>query len=142
MKIFIFLLIALPCFGTKIYAQKISDTTQPKVYKIAVLAPLYLDSVFTDNKVRDDRGVPKFILPALEFTQGAQIAFDSLTLNNERIEAFIYDTKSFTEPLARLIQNKKLDNINLIIGSVRDMDFKQLADFSLSKNIPFVSATL
>ncbi|MEO6453039.1 MAG: hypothetical protein ABIN97_03150, partial [Ginsengibacter sp.] len=113
----------------------------PRVYRIAVFAPLYLDSVFTDNKLRNDKSIPKFIVPALEFVQGAQIAFDNLTLNNERIEAFIFDTKSFTEPLTQLIQNKKLDSINLIIGSVRDIDLKQLSDFSAARNIPFISAT-
>ncbi len=136
------LLIALFCLcSQKLFAQNIIDTAKPKVYKIAVFAPLYLDSVFTDNKLRNDKSVPKFIVPALEFVQGAQIALDSLTLNNEHVEAFIYDTKSFTEPLTQLIQNKRLDSINLIIGSVRDMDFKQLADYSLYKNIPFISAT-
>jgi hypothetical protein len=117
------------------------DTANSKVYKIAVFAPLYLDSVFTDNKLRYERSLPKFIMPAVEFVQGAKIAFDSMPLNNKRVEAFIYDTKSFTEPLKRLIQNKKLDSIDLIIGSVKDVDFKLLSEFSSTKNIPFVSAT-
>ena len=34
-----------------------------------------------------------------------------------------------------------LDSLDLIIGSVKDTDLKQLADFSLKKNIPFISAT-
>lgn len=121
--------------------QKTLDTANLKVYKVAIFAPLYLDSVFTYNKLRYDRSLPKFIMPAVEFVQGAQIAFDSLPLNNQRVEAFIYDTKSFTEPLASLIKNKKLDSIDLIIGSVKDVDFKLLANFSSSKNIPFISAT-
>lgn len=141
-KFFFCLLMCVLCLGNKkIHAQEIADTAAPKVYKIAVFAPLYLDSVFTGYELRNRKAIPKLIVPALEFVQGAQIAFDSLTLDNERVEAFIYDTKSFTEPLPQLIKNKKLDSINLIIGSVRDMDFKQLADFSLTKNIPFISAT-
>lgn len=121
--------------------QNTIDTTNLKVYKVAVFAPLYLDSVFTDGRLRSERSIPKFIMPAVEFVQGAQIAFDTLPLNNNRIEAFIYDTKSFTEPLTQLIKSKKLDSIDLIIGSVKEPDFRQLADFSLSKNIPFISAT-
>ena len=117
------------------------DTANVKMYKVAVFAPLYLDSVFTNNKLRSERFIPKFIMPAVEFVQGAQIAFDTLQLNNEQIEVFIYDTKSFTEPLTQLIKNKKLDSINLVIGAVKEPDFKLLADFSLSKSIPFISAT-
>ncbi|MDQ6756508.1 MAG: ABC transporter substrate-binding protein, partial [Bacteroidota bacterium] len=79
--------------------------------------------------------------PALEFVQGAQIAFDTLTLYNQQVEAFIYDTKSYLQPTSWLIQNKLLDSLDLMIGSVKDVDFKQLADFSAKKNIPFISAT-
>jgi hypothetical protein len=123
------------------HASQYTDTANSKVYKVAVFAPLYLDSVFTDNQLRSERSLPKFIMPAVEFVQGTQIAFDTLPVNNQRVEAFIYDTKSFSEPLTRLIQNKKLDSLDLIIGSVRDADFKMLSDFSSSNNIPFISAT-
>ena len=51
------------------------------------------------NELRNDKSIPKFIMPAVEFVQGAQIAFDTLALNNESVEAFIYDTKSYTKPL-------------------------------------------
>ncbi len=117
------------------------DTVKAKVYKVAVFAPLYLDSVFTLQKLRNDKLIPKFIMPAIEFVQGAQIAFDTFTLNNERVEAFIYDTKSYSQSLHFLIKNKLLDSLDLMIGSVKDVDFKQLADFALQKQIPFLSAT-
>lgn len=81
-------------------------------------------------------------MPAVDFVQGAQIAFDTLNLfDNEKVEAYIYDTKSYSQPIPWLIRNRMLDSFNLIIGSVREPDFKQLADFSLQKNIPFISAT-
>ena len=37
-------------------------------------------------------------MPAVDFVQGAEIAFDTFSLYNENVEAFIYDTKSFTQP--------------------------------------------
>ncbi|MEO5647066.1 MAG: hypothetical protein ABIQ56_01820, partial [Chitinophagaceae bacterium] len=40
-----------------------------------------------------------------------------------------------------LIKNNKLDSINLIIGSVKDADFKLLSDYAEKKDVPFVSAT-
>jgi hypothetical protein len=110
-------------------------------YRVAIFAPLYLDSVFSNNTFRYTQGVPKFIAPSVEFIQGAQIALDSMKMGKENIEAFIYDSKSYTKNISYLINNKKLDSLDLIIGSVRDMDYKQLADFALLKNIPFISAT-
>jgi hypothetical protein len=117
------------------------DTSTQKVYKIAVFAPLYLDSVFTENKLRSETSLPKFIMPSVEFVQGAEIAFDSLATTGQRIEAFIYDSKSYKEPLLPLLHSSKLDSFDLIIGAVKDVDYKVLADFAESRSIPFISAT-
>jgi hypothetical protein len=119
-----------------------NDTATPsKTYHIAIFAPLYLDSVFTNGQLISDNSIPKFIMPAVEFTQGARIALDTLDLHGQSADATIYDSKSYTQSISWLIKYKKLDNIDLIIGSVKDPDYRQLADFALQKNIPFVSAT-
>lgn len=123
-----------------LFAQGNYNTPQ-KTYRVGIFAPLYLDSVFDNSQLRTEKTIPKFIMPAVDFVQGAQIAFDSLSLLNEKVEAFIYDTKSFYQPLQWLIQNRMLDSLDMLIGSVRDADFKELSDFSEKKNIPFISAT-
>ncbi len=110
-------------------------------YKVGVFAPLYLDSVFTNNNFRYKQGIPRFIMPALDFVQGAQVALDSMQAGNENIEASIYDSKAYVQNIPWLIQNKKLDSLDLIIGSLKDAEFKQLADFAMQKKIPFISAT-
>jgi Periplasmic binding protein len=110
-------------------------------YRVGIFAPLYLDSVFSNNTFRYKQGLPKFMVPAIEFVQGAEIALDSMKPGNENIEATIYDSKSYTKNISYLINAKQLDNLDLIIGSVKDADYKQLADFALLKNIPFISAT-
>ena len=120
-----------------------NDTTKHlPTYKVGIFAPLYLDSVFNNNTFRYSKAVPRFIMPAVDFIQGAQIAFDSIPAGNENIEAFIFDSKAYKENIAWLIQNKKLDSLNLIIGNVKDIEYKQLSEFTLQKKIPFVSATL
>ena len=111
------------------------------VYKIGIFAPLYLDSVFTKNTCKYTQSIPQFISPAVEFVQGALIALDSLQAGEDFIDASIYDTKSFTEKIPTLIRNKKLDSLQLIIGSVKDEEYLQLANFALQKNIPFISVT-
>lgn len=121
-------------------AQDSTIKTQP-IYKIGIFAPLYLDSVFNDHTYKYKRNVPRFIMPAVDFVQGALIALDSLRYGDDFISASIYDTKSYKEKVPDLIRNKKLDSLNLIIGSVKDEEYLQLAEFALQKNIPFISAT-
>jgi len=116
-------------------------THQTKIYRVAIFAPMYLDSVFINSELSSYKSIPKFIMPAVEFIQGARIALDTLSLNGKHAEAFLYDSKSFTQPIPWLIKYKKLDSIDLIIGSVKEPDYHELASFALQKNIPFVSAT-
>ena len=140
MKYFIgFFAILLLC-GNTLNAQTDSAKKLPD-YRVGIFAPMYLDSVFSNNSLRYKETVPKFIMPAIDFVQGAVIALDSMKMGKENVKAFIYDTKSYTQNIAALIKNKKIDSLDLIIGSVRDADYKQLADLALQKNIPFISAT-
>lgn len=121
-----------------IYAQA---ATLQKTYRVAIFAPLYLDSAFTGYKLRSEKTLPNFSMGGVDFVQGAEIAFDTLSVSNHRVEAYIYDSKSFTKPVRWLIQNKKLDNIDLIIGSAKDAEYYLLAQFAAQRKIPFVSAT-
>ncbi|MBL0357010.1 MAG: ABC transporter substrate-binding protein [Chitinophagaceae bacterium] len=122
-------------------AQQADSFPKLKTYRVGIFAPLYLDSVFSAaGNFRYTQGMPKFITPAVDFINGIQIGLDSLKLDNANIEAYIYDTKSYTTPLQNLIKSKKLDSLDLILGPVRDQEYRQLADFALAKNIPFISA--
>lgn len=135
-----FVLLIFSFCSADLYAQ--ADTVkQAPHYKVGIFAPLYLDSVFTKNTFRYRQSIPRFIAPSVDFINGAQLALDSLGAGNDYIDAAIYDTKSFTETVADLIRKKKLDSLQLIIGSVKDAEYLQLADFALQKNIPFISVT-
>ena len=124
-----------------VFAQQ-SPIGSVKTYRVGIFAPLYLDSVFTtEGKFRNNQELPRFIKPAVDFVNGAQIALDSLVITNQMVNAYIYDTKSNNASVEQLIKLKKIDSLDLIIGSVKDLEFKQLASFALSKNIPFISAT-
>lgn len=140
MKKYIFSFIVLFLFvgAQSVYAQA---ATLQKTYRVAVFAPLYLDSAFTGYKLRSEKTLPNFSMGGIDFIQGAEIAFDTLSIKNHRVEAYIYDSKSFTQPIRWLIQNKKLDSIDLIIGSVKEPEYNLLAQFALQRKIPFVSAT-
>ncbi len=134
------LLVTAISSATDCYAQTDSVKKAP-VYKVGIFAPLYLDSVFTKSTFRYKQTVPRFIMPAVDFVQGALIALDSLQAGDDFIDASVYDTKSYLEKVPDLIRNKKLDSLQLIIGSVKDEEYFQLAEFALQRNIPFISAT-
>ena len=118
-----------------------SRLTHQRIFKIGVFAPLYLDSVFENYQFKFDKAIPKFIMPGVEFVQGAQIAFDSMTLYNDRVDAYIYDTRSYLQPIPWLIKYNIIDSLDLIIGSVKDVDYKELSDFAEKRKIPFISVT-
>lgn len=116
--------------------------TPVRTYKVGIFAPLYLDSIFSNNGTyKYGKEVPKFAQPGLDFVQGAEVALDSMLLWEENVDAYIYDCKSYTKTIPALIKQKRLDSLDLIIGSVKDAEYRQLADFALQKNIPFISAT-
>ena len=142
--IFPFALISFIALLSALSVTAQTDTTKSVAvvpsYKVGIFAPLYLDSVFTDKEFRYKQGVPRFIMPAVDFVQGAQVALDSMQ-GNENIEASIFDSKAYTQNIPWLIQNKKLDSLDLIIGNVKDAEYRQLADFAMQKKIPFISAT-
>lgn len=137
----IFVIISLATFSCgSAHAQ--GDSTKPlKTYNVGIFAPLYLDSVFNGNNYRYSKSFPKFILPGLDFVQGAQIALDSMEIFQGNIDASFYDTRSALQSLPSLINTNMLDSLDMIIGSVKDSDYVQLANFALQKNIPFISAT-
>ena len=129
-------------FCTKVKATTNDSIPAIKTYHIGIFAPLYLDSVFsTAGNFRYKQAMPKFIMPATDFVNGALIALDSLKIEGVKIVATVYDTKSFTQPMPALIRNKKLEKLDLIIGSVKDQDYKYLADEALLRKIPFISST-
>ena len=112
-----------------------------KTYRVGIFSALYLDSVFTNNEYNYGKKFPKFTQQGLDFVQGAEIALDSLPLPNGNVIATVFDSKASLNNIPWLINNHKLDSLDLIIGSVKDIDFLDLAKFAKQKNIPFISAT-
>ncbi len=133
-------LLAVLVYSTAVHAQTDSVKNFP-TYRVGIFAPMFLDSVFANGNFKYKDGIPKFIMPAVDFVQGALTAFDSMKVGRENVKAFVYDTRSYKQNIPTLIKNKKLDSLDLIIGSVRDADYKQLAEFALQNHTPFISVT-
>ena len=125
------------------FAQNTDSTLVPNnypTYRIAIFAPLYLDSAFTNGNYKYGKNFPKISQHGLDFMQGAQIALDSMKIFNSNIEAEFFDSKSDVNSVQSLIGSNILDSFHLIIGAVKEDNFKDLANLALKKNIPFISA--
>lgn len=117
------------------------DTSRP--IKIAVFSPIYLDSSFNGTNFKlDAASLPKATLPGLEFYNGIMMAVDSLQSEKANVEVLFFDSKSTTEPMAKLLSGSVWDSVSLIIVSFNSRtDIKPLADFAASKSIPLISST-
>ena len=114
--------------------------------RIAVFAPIFLDSAFNGNTFKIwENSLPKNMLPGLEFFNGIQMAIDSLQkegINNLIVD--IYDYKSKGNSLLEIVKNtkNKLSTSTIIIASFNKYtDIKILADFANKNKIPLISAS-
>lgn len=115
----------------------------PKVYKVALLTPLYIDQVTGDTafSVTSQTPLPAGALAGLEFYEGALLAQDSLRQDGIPVQLQVYDTKSATHPLTLLIGSGKLDSADLLLGAVSGSELTELGQFARQHRIHFVSAT-
>lgn len=131
----IFFLLSAAC----VHAQ----TAVARPIKVAVFAPVYLDSVFSGNdyKLSKTATLPRYILPGLDFYDGVMLAIDSLNKEKAQVEVLFYDTKSETG-LAQQLSDTSMQDVALIIASFSNKEeIRPVADFALSKKILLLSAT-
>jgi ABC-type branched-subunit amino acid transport system substrate-binding protein len=117
---------------------------QPKVWKVAVFAPVYLDSAYTqDGNYRlGNQILPRYMMPGLDFYNGIMLAVDSLNAEKMPIEVVFYDSKSMKGSTQNVILDSSLAEVSLIIASFNNRnEIKPLADFALEHEIPLISAT-
>ncbi|WP_276501177.1 ABC transporter substrate-binding protein [Terrimonas pollutisoli] len=113
-------------------------------YKIAIFAPLYLDSAFDGvNNYKYAKNVfPKFINSGLEFYEGARLALDSLNKEGAELEVYVYDTRSATEKFEEQLMKPELNDVSLIIAHCSNNEVRLLAETALKKKIPVINTTV
>jgi len=129
----------LPFFALQAQTQTINNGTA----KIALFLPLYLNEAFLGGAYQlEKNALPQNILQGLEFYNGAMLAIDSLSQEDNQLQVNIYDTKQPAEELKKLFAGSELNNAGLIIASFTSAgEVKMFADQALAKNIPLISAT-
>jgi hypothetical protein len=125
-----------------VLAQPFVQAQSTRRHKIALFAPLYLDSVFNAGTYRYGKEFPKFINPGLEFYQGAQMALDSLQRAGAPLEVFVYDSRAKKTAFTDILNNPALTGLEMIIASANNVEVRTMAGIALQKKIPFISATL
>jgi ABC-type branched-subunit amino acid transport system substrate-binding protein len=120
----------------------INGNAQAPVVKVAVFAPIYIDSAFSDNNYKLGNTISKNILPGLDFYNGAMMAIDSLNAEGVKAEVFFYDTKSTTETIQQILDKPELAGLSLIIAFFNNRnEIKSLSDFAALNRIPLISET-
>lgn len=109
--------------------------------KIAVFAPLYLDSAFDkQNNYRYDKNFPKFIIPGLEFYEGVKLALDSLNKEGIELEVFVFDTRSSKKSVLEQLQ--QMDSVNMIIAFCTAHENYLFAGEAMIRKIPYINPNL
>ena len=126
------------------FASQAQNDSANLKHKIAIFAPLYLDSAFNatlEYKYAKDV-FPKFINSGLEFYEGAQLALDSLNREGSPLEIFIYDTRSATETLEQQLAKTELAGVELIIAHCSNNEVRMLAETAAKRKIPIINTTV
>lgn len=142
-KLFLSVLVVLTATGCAM-AQNDSLPPLPARHKIAIFAPLYLDSAFgaTDEYRYEKNIFPKFINPGLEFYEGAQLALDSMAKEGKQLEVFVFDTRSAKETLEEQLNKPEIGDVELIIAHCSGNEVWAFADAGLKRNIPVINTTI
>lgn len=135
------ILAVLCCWFGSLHAQ--DNIPKPVKLRVAVLAPLYIDSAFNGYTYKLATGVmPRYLIPGLEFYNGVMLAVDSLNKEKAPLEVWVYDTKKAGTNIVSIVKELEYLNFSLIIASVNNAaEQKVISEFSFNKNIPVISAT-
>ncbi|MCP3659904.1 MAG: amino acid ABC transporter substrate-binding protein [Bacteroidetes bacterium] len=99
-----------------------------KSYNIAVMLPFFCDSILKKGNT--------FVL---NLYKGINLALENLRNQGLKINLYCYDTKKNTEIVNKLLQQKELETMNLIIGPLYPNTVNIVADFAKEKRINMVN---
>lgn len=124
------------------FCAKAQDTGR-QTPRVAILAPLYLDSAFKGDAYKlGNTSIPKYFLPGLDFYNGVMLAADSLQKEHQSLNVTVYDTKKAGETINSLLAGMEQQHYQLVIAAIsNNAEQKALSEFAFKNNVPVLSAT-
>ena len=112
-----------------------------RVFKVALMIPLSLEDADSLNYEQFFMKPQPFFKPFrfIQFYEGALIALDSLAKQGVNVEFFVYDVDKNITKTIKVLQQKELRTMDLIIGPFFNNSFNQVALFAGNFNIPVVN---
>lgn len=121
----------------------IGSFAQVSKHRIAIFAPLFLDSAFdTNNNYRYGLNFPKYINPGIEFYEGVQLALDTLAKENQPLEVFVFDTRSAAKNIQQQLAEAGKDSVQMIIACNAVHEIQPFAYAAQKMKIPFINVNL
>ena len=115
-----------------------------KPFRVAVFAPLFLDSAFDGNTYTiSSKSIPAFIVPGLDFFNGISLAIDSLEKEKDKIslQVQIIDVRSAGQNFKKLLETGDI-HADLFIASFQGRyEMGLLANYAWANKIPLISST-
>ena len=100
-------------------------------YKVVIMLPFMVGDRSGGNEAKATR--------AVEFYEGAQMAFDSLRRENVPLSISVFDTQDSDSVIQMLLLREEVRTADLIIGPMSNSELRTVSDFAAANKIPMVS---
>ena len=131
----------VPDKPVEVDCRKIFKPDTQRVFKVALMIPFYLEELeeldqdqFLQNE-QENFNPFRFIT----FYEGALIAIDSLKKQGMNVELHVYDVDQSITKTAKVLKDRNLRHMDLIIGPFFSRNFDQVALFAGNFGIPIVN---
>jgi hypothetical protein len=140
-RIFWMLLLTSILFTQVLTAQK---NASKNPVRIGLLLPLLLDSAFDQkNNIKfAPKSFPKYLLPGLEFYEGAMLALDSLNKNKMPVQLVVIDTRAANHSIQTQLEKLDQSPLDIILTHCNAAELRIIATYGLKKNIPVINVNL
>lgn len=111
--------------------------------KIAMLIPLQNDAAILDEEESStDPNLKLSPKSYLEFYEGFLMAIDTIRKTGLNVELYQYEVKRDSIKINSLLQDNKLQTVDLIVGPFHDHIFEMVASWAESRQIPVLNPVL
>ena len=122
----------------------LATITKKDIYTIAIILPLFTDSLTRTYSYQANTDLSKFKIPelaneSLQFLEGAFLALEQLNLKT-KFTIKIYDDLNAEERIAEILKDLDENPADFIIGPPKKQNLSLVANYAKNKNIVCINA--